>query len=203
MANYYTWSSPDPVPQDTKIRGPQWKELKTVMRLLRGYIADFWTASGGTSVTLGDSGPYTSSPFHDVTGQAVGDYTGFDTNLGADDTKVRNVHVNSLRTALNAINTEWSTYYPAWSWCQQYSSDTGSAVPGNIKAEANVTRIRAVHVNELREQLDLIDASMKDLSPFCGTACQIGCQSACQTSCQHSCQSCNNSTCHDQMCGFW
>lgn len=201
MANYYTWSSPDPVPSDTKIAGSQWRELKTVLKQLRGYMVDIPQAYGGGGASLGGSGPYATAPFNDAGVVPPGTYTGFDVTLGTDDSVVRNVHVNSLRNALNDLCSTGASY--GVTWCQQYSAGDGAAVPGNIKADSDTTRVRAVHVNELRAQLDLVDSTIKTVSPFCPTACQVGCQLSCQTACLHACQACNNSTCHDQMCGVW
>lgn len=188
MANYYTWTD-DPVVSETKIRGPHWSELATNMKKIRGYMVDFGDAYGADPVSLGDSGAYTSPPFD------------FDPNLGVPEEKVKADHANSLRVALDAVNSAWAVIRPGWSWCRQYSNSAGVATDNRVTA--NLTKIRNVHVNELRRQLDLVDGSMYTFSPFCPTACQVSCQLTCQVACEYSCQGCNNSTCHDQMCGYW
>ena len=187
MANYYSWVSPNPVVADsTQIKSGHMHNLCDNMNLIRGYITDFKSTTSTTSgKKLGDN-PY--------------DYGFTDDPVTADVTKARDDHMNDLRDALDNINSEWATY-TSWSWCRQYSN-AASAGTGN-RVTADLHRVRAVHVNELRSQLDLVDSSMYGVSPFCGTNCQTTCQTSCQASCQMSCQGCNNSTCHNQMCGFW
>jgi len=192
MANYFTWSSPNPVPAQTVVKGPHWTELGTNMRLLRGYVVDFKAAYTSTTMAgeyRGKSGPYTSAPYS------------WDANMGVEKTPVLALHMNDLRVALDDLNTQWTTYKPGWTWCTQYTNNE-SAYPGARITSGNI-KIRNVHINELRTQLDLIDGSMKVSSPFCPTACQVACQLVCQSACQSSCQGCNNSTCHNQMCGMW
>lgn len=190
MSNYYSAWTDEPVKANThKVRGVHWSELSTNMKLIRGYIVDFNAAYGAGTTALGTSGPYTSSPFN------------FDANLGTQDKEVKVTHVNSLRDALDNVNSSWASYSSGWTWCRQYSNN--SVVKTDNQASADITRIRAVHVNELRQQLDLVDNTMFNVSPFCGTSCQVGCQTSCQTSCEHACQGCHGNTCHNQMCGIW
>jgi len=185
MPNYYSWNYTSVVPGNM-ISGGHWGEIATNMSRIRGYLVDFGVAYSGGSTTLGASGPY--------------NYT-LDSNLGVTHTPVRGDHVNSLRDALDNINSVWAAYKGGWSWCRQYSNNDVALTDNRVTV--NVIKIRAVHVNELKAQLDLVDASMYSSSPFCPVSCQIGCQLACQGACQYACQQCNNSTCHDQMCGWW
>lgn len=186
MANWYSWTDVPIVADTTKIRDNHIVELCDNMELVRGYIVDFNAAYGGSGTSLGASGPSS--------------YSFTDDPVDTTD-KIRDNHMNDLRVALDDINTQWASYHGAWSWCQEYSNNAGASA-GN-RVTQGVTKVRAIHVNELRDQLDLIDESMYSNSPFCPTSCQVACQTACQTACQYSCQGCNNSTCHDQMCGTW
>lgn len=188
MANYYTWVHDPIVPDEDKPKAVYYLELETNMELIRGYVQDCENAY--TSVSLGGV----------TLGQATHDYT--IVPVAATDDKVVGSTTNDLRDALDDVNTSWSSFYAPWTWCGQYSNNGGPVYSARIPP-SSIIKIRAIHVNELRRQLDLVDQSILDNAPFCGGACQVNCQVNCQQACQHSCQGCNNSTCHDQMCGWW
>ena len=189
MANFYTWTDDPIIADQHKIRAIHVSELCDNMNLVRGYVTDYLDCLSETklkSVNLGDT---------------VYDYGFSDDPVQSDTDKPRDDHINDLRVALDDINSGWQNYHGGWSWCTQYSND-GAAAPG-LRVTFDLTKVRAIHINELRDQLDLVDESMDDNTPFCGTACQVHCQTVCQSACQYSCQGCNNSTCHNQMCGAW
>ena len=187
MANFFTWTD-DPIVADShKIRSIHVTELCDNMNKIRGYITDYDNAwGGGGGVALGDTSY---------------DYGFTDDPVQHDVDKTRDDHVNDLRDALDDVNTEWGSYHSGWSWCEQYSNSSVAITSARLVPDT--VKVRSVHINELRRQLDLVDQSMIVDTPFCGTSCQVSCQTSCQTACQYSCQGCNNGTCHDQMCGFW
>lgn len=188
MANFFKWDEPNPVVADeTLIRSAHIIELCDNMNLVRAYIKDFKRAQ---STSMGRR-----------LGQSSHNYSFTDYPVTPDVDTMRTAHINDLRDALDDINEEWTTYNASWTWCEQYSN---SGAPGiGFRVQEDVHRVRSVHINELRSQLDLVDSSMNSVSPYCGTACQLRCQTNCQLACQHSCQQCNNHTCHNQMCGVW
>ena len=191
MANYYTWTDDPIVANVNKPKAVYYTELKANMEKIRAYIKDFVEASSGTTMHGAYLGKNTASYSMNPT--------------PATNVIVQGGTTNDLRSALDDVNSAWTSYHGAWSWCQQYSNNGSATMNARLPVSPSLSsvRIRAIHVNELRDQLDLVDASLLSNIPFCGTACQVSCQNVCQAACQFACQGCNNGTCHDQMCGAW
>jgi len=143
---YKVWTAPDPVVADsTKVRDLHIEELRTSVNtelVYRTASAKTWT-----------------------------DPVLFN---GADltPTKVRTYHINELRQAcetaqLTDCSTDTVTIIPP-----KWNNNPGEGPTQNLRVEDSVTKIRATHVNELRDYVNLLES-----------ACLCNCDNYCPCNC--------------------